>query len=156
MANDLRLILEKLNDLIALDMDAVSSYEAAIARIGAMPLKERLLQFQRDHERHVSELTELVRAYHGTPRTHRDMKGYAMQALTAVTSMIGDEAALRAMRGNEEITNRIYRTALEESWPARILTVLERNYEDEQRHLMFVKDLIAEEAAEELGAPEAG
>ena len=88
----LEVILDKLNDLIALDMDAVSSYEAAIARIVALPLKERLLRFQRDHERHVSELTELVRTYEGTPRTHRDMKGYAMQALTAVTSMIGDEA----------------------------------------------------------------
>ncbi|HSP78238.1 MAG TPA: DUF2383 domain-containing protein, partial [Myxococcaceae bacterium] len=53
-------MVEKLNDLIALDYDAVGAYEAAINRMDVEFLRMRLREFQQDHERHIRELSQAV------------------------------------------------------------------------------------------------
>jgi uncharacterized protein (TIGR02284 family) len=143
MGQDLRKLVGKLNDLIALDIDAIEAYEAAIKRVSFSGLQERLLSFQQDHERHVAELSDCVTRYGETPRERPDMKGFFLKAFTAVTAMMGDEAALRAMAGNERLTNRTYELALEEHWPEEIRRIIERNYADEQRHLAFIHDALS-------------
>ena len=70
------------------------------------------------------------------PREMPDRKGFVIKGFTAVTSMMGDEAALKAMQSNEDLTTSTYAKALalEESWtnshpalgragPGRTLTV---------------------------------
>ncbi len=140
----MRKIIDKLNDLIAIDYDAVSAYEAAIRRIQAPIIRDRLREFQGDHERHISDLARFVRDFGGTPRERPDAKGFFLKAFTAVTSMMGDRAALSAMKTNEELTNRTYDRALEELWPASVQDVLVRNRDDERRHLSFIEQSIAE------------
>src|SRR5262245_15750164 len=97
---------DRLNDLIAIDIDAVNAYEAAIKRIKAVDVARQLRQFQLDHERHINELTALVLKLGGKPRQHADVKGVFLQGFAAVSSMIGDEAALKAMKNNEELTTK--------------------------------------------------
>lgn len=46
MAQDINKVVENLNDLIALDLDAVQAYASAIQRIDAVGIAERLRQFQ--------------------------------------------------------------------------------------------------------------
>ena len=75
----------------------------------------------------------------GTPRTKPDVKGFILKGFTAVTAMMGNEAALQAMRGNEALTNRTYRMALEEDWSDEARAIIQRNFEDEQRHLAFIE-----------------
>jgi uncharacterized protein (TIGR02284 family) len=152
MAQDMNRIIDKLNDLIALDIDAVNAYEAAIRRIDTTFLREPLRQFQSDHERHIRDLSEFVISFGGKPRERPDVKGFFLQAFTAVSSMMGDEAALHAMQGNERLTNRTYEAALEEIWPESVRAVIEQNYRDEQRHLAFVQDAIQNRAWERIEA----
>ena len=50
-------MIEKLNDLIALDYDAVGAYQAAIDRVDVESIRSRLLVFQGDHRRHIQDLS---------------------------------------------------------------------------------------------------
>jgi uncharacterized protein (TIGR02284 family) len=139
---DQKRMIERLNDLIALDYDAVGAYEASIDRIDVESLRMRLREFQNDHRRHIQDLSRLVLGLGGTPREKPDTKGFILKGFTAVTSMMGNEASLKAMQGNEKLTNRTYEKALQESWTEDVRVVIERNFRDEQRHLSFIEDAL--------------
>jgi uncharacterized protein (TIGR02284 family) len=150
---DQKNMVKRLNELIAMDHDAVGAYEAAIERIDVEFLRMRLREFQHDHERHIRELSQVVRGLGGTPRERPDTKGFILKGFTAVTSMMGNEAALQAMRGNEVLTNRTYRTALQEEWSDDIRAIIERNYQDEQNHLSFIEEALRNRAWEQAAHP---
>jgi uncharacterized protein (TIGR02284 family) len=142
-------IIDKLNRLIALDIDAVGAYDSAIRACNSGVVKERLGSFKADHERHVRDLSEAVRLGGGTPRTTRDLKGVFIQGFTAITSF-GDQSALMAMRGNEELTTRTYKAALnDDDLPDTLRPLLQRNYGDEQRHLSWIQDALSRHVWEE-------
>jgi uncharacterized protein (TIGR02284 family) len=145
MAQDIDKLIEKLNDLIALDIDAASAYEAAVKRIEAADVRERLRAFQQDHERHIRDLSGCVVDLHGRPRQKADAKGFFLKSFTAISSMMGDKAALTAMKANEQLTNRNYDKALEESWPPAVRTVIERNRADERVQLAFIEEMLSAE-----------
>ena len=52
---------------------------------------------------------------------------------------MGTEGALKAMRGNEKVTNAIYDRALGWDLPPEVRTVIERNRDDERRHLSYIE-----------------
>lgn len=141
-AMDLNRMIERLNELIALDHDAVGAYEAAINRIDVESLRMSLRGFQQDHERHIQDLSRMVTQLGGTPRQKPDVKGFILKGFTAITSMMGNEAALQAMRGNETLTHRTYRAALDEEWSDEARRIIERNFSDEQRHLAFIENAL--------------
>ncbi len=142
MAQDDQRLIDRLNDLIALDLDAVNAYAAAIGRMSVPFLQERLRLFQQDHERHIRELSQSVRLHGGEPRQKPDVKGFILKGFTAITSAMGDEAALRAMQTNEELTVHTYEKAMHEDWPTEVSALIEGNYADERRHLAFVEDAL--------------
>jgi uncharacterized protein (TIGR02284 family) len=145
--------IEKLNDLIQLDYDAVGAYEAAIERIDVESIGSRLREFQKDHRRHITDLSAQVTRLGGKPKQKPDVKGFVLKGFTAITSMMGNEAALRAMQGNEKLTNTSYSNALRENWPADIRNVIEQNYRDEQRHLAYIEDALRNRIWEQAAHP---
>ncbi len=149
MAQDIAKIQEKLNDLIALDIDAVNAYEEAIKRMSVGFIQERLKQFQGDHQRHIRDLTAVVDRLGGKPRTKPDVKGFVIKGFTAVTSAMGDEGALKAMQSNEKLTNKTYKDALDFAWPDDVTVIIQRNFADEQRHLAFVEECLRTRAWEQ-------
>ena len=152
-AFDNRKVCDLLNDLIMLDLDAVKAYQSAIDRISVATIAERLTSFKHDHERHVANLSAEVRRLGGTPADRRDFKGPFIQGFTAIMSMMGVEEALRAMRGNEELTNKTYENALQQPLPADVRLVVEENLRDEQRHLAYIQEALRDHIWEtELGA----
>ncbi|HEX8903423.1 MAG TPA: DUF2383 domain-containing protein, partial [Longimicrobiaceae bacterium] len=60
-------LIAELNDLLRLDHDAIGAYTIAIENFESVTYRDTLEGFRRDHERHVRELTGLVRAAGGTP-----------------------------------------------------------------------------------------
>lgn len=133
----------KLRSLAQLDADAVGAYDAAIARVAEPLVRERLNDFRVDHVRHVQDLNALIQRFGGEPVELRpDLKGAAMKGLTAVTSMMGTEAALVAMLGNEEFTNRAYELALQFDWGPEVHALIQKNREDERRHVTWIRDAV--------------
>ncbi|AUX21883.1 ferritin [Sorangium cellulosum] len=145
MARD---VIEVLNDLIQLDRDAIAAYDQAVEACERASVREPLARFRDDHARHVTDLSALVTSLGGAPAQTRDLKGKLIEGFTAITSF-GDQSALLAMRGNEELTNRKYEAALNEALTVEARAVVERNRADEQRHLAWIKDALSRKVWEQ-------
>jgi uncharacterized protein (TIGR02284 family) len=138
-------LIEALNDLIQLDFDAVKAYEQAIERIDERPVRSDLELFKVDHERHIADLSQVVRDLGGVPEAAgRDLKGVLLEGLTALRSVTGTVGALKAMRMNEKLTNKSYAKASELDLPAIARMVVDRNLADERRHLAAIQTHIAD------------
>jgi len=138
-------IVDILTDLTQLDIDAVFAYEQALERIDEEAIYKEIASFRDDHLRHVDDLSELIRKYGGTPpERSRDFKGFFIEGFTAMRSITGTRGALSAMQDNEKTTNTTYKTALAEhpDLPEDALTLLQKNYADEKRHLSFITNAL--------------
>lgn len=133
----------KLRSLAQLDADAIGAYDAAISRVNVQLVRERLDDFRGDHVRHLQDLNAFIQRFGGQPVELRpDFKGTAMTAVTAVSSLMGTEAALVAMLGNEEFTNRAYELALAFDWSPEVRGAIQKNREDERRHVTWIREAV--------------
>jgi uncharacterized protein (TIGR02284 family) len=133
-------ITKLLNDLIALDFDAIEAYEAAIARLDTAGDREQLARFMEDHRRHVRDLSELVRSFGEAPQEGADLKRILTKGKVVLAGLSGDEAVLWAMKSNEDDTNQAYeRATASPGLPDRVLSVLRANLADERRHRSWIE-----------------
>ena len=133
-------VCDHLNKLIQLDFDASKTYLLALEHCDDVEVRADLQAFLRDHERHVMELTSIVRDLGGTPiELHRDFKGALLEGMTRLRSRSGTLGALRAMRTNEKFTNRAYDKASSEYMPPLGQAIVMENLADERRHLAAIE-----------------
>ena len=133
--------LRRLLDLIHLDMDAVLAYEQAILHLSDTEIEiiGALERFQKDHLRHIEELSIVVEQLGGeAPEFKRDAKGFLIEGMTAVMSRLGTRATLLAMTENEMLINVKYQLAIEADLDSKILALVHRNRADEQQHLTYI------------------
>lgn len=143
MAFDNQELCRHLISLAHLDIDAIHAYTHAIDRINIQDVKETLIRFREDHERHVQLLSPMISQFGGTPPEFKpDFKGYLIQGMTALRGITGNEGALKAMKTNEELTSRTYGNALSWEMPDDVRSVIVRNHEDERRHLDYINKAI--------------
>jgi uncharacterized protein (TIGR02284 family) len=135
-------IIEECNDLIRFDHDAIGAYDEAIDNIREPAISEPLLRFRGDHERHVLDLSAVVRRLGGNPPEHPGARGVIRKTMTKVAGLMGTEMTLKAMRSNEEVLNKQYGERLKKEFPADILDIIRRNFSDEQRHLAWVEQAL--------------
>jgi uncharacterized protein (TIGR02284 family) len=133
--------------LAQLDIDAARAYAQAIDNIDIPSIRDRLDDFRQDHERHVSELSEVIRWMGGEPPERTpDVKGYFIEGYTAIRAMMGIAGALRAMKTNEMMANAIYERALALDLAPEVRGLIERNREDERRHLAYIESVLEDRA----------
>ena len=65
-------LIDRLNDLLMLDHDAVDAYQLAIDRITLTDVKNRLREFQADHRRHIVDLKALIEGYGAKAKDRKD------------------------------------------------------------------------------------
>ncbi|MBJ6724051.1 DUF2383 domain-containing protein [Geomesophilobacter sediminis] len=136
-------IIDRLNDLIQLDADAVVAYDHAIRNVKYDDIRTKLTEFQEDHRQHIQTLTVQVQRLDGRPvKTTPDLKGYLQEGLTALRSITGTEGALLAMQTNEKQTNKKYAEAHELDFPQEIKSIITVNLSDEQRHLSYIQEIL--------------
>jgi uncharacterized protein (TIGR02284 family) len=136
-------ILNNLEKLIQLDVDATHAYDQAIKNVNEQVIKDKLIQFQADHRRHIDLLSAKVLELGGTPpELTSDFKGFIITGFTALRSLTGTKGALEAMETNEKLTTSKYEEASKKDFPVDILTIVQSNLSDEQRHLSFVREAI--------------
>lgn len=136
-------IADKLISLCQLDIDAIHAYNKAIDSIDEMDIKNAIVKFKNDHERHVKDLSDQILSYGGNPpEFSKDFKGFLLEAFASVRSVTGTEGALNAMQSGEKMTNSSYNDAVSQNFPPMVMTLLRRNYEDEQRHLSYIDQCI--------------
>lgn len=139
--------IEILSKLVKLDIDATHAYEEALENIEHSNIKVQISSFKQDHERHIRELSDCIRDLGGeAPKMSKDFKGYLIEGFTKVRSLTGTEGALKAMKSNEMLTNKIYQEALNQDFTPRVREVVRKNREDERRHLEYIETCLREES----------
>jgi len=137
-------LIARLNDLVQLDHDAVAAYDEAVEKIDDLDIRDDLDQFRLDHKQHITDLQQVIRELGGEPQdVGRDIEGVLHDSLGQVHSATGTIAALRAMRGTEQVANQSYERMLDPSLPATAHELVERNLEDERRHLATIESHLA-------------
>lgn len=135
----------KLRGLARLDVDAIGTYDAAIAKVGSEEVRLKLSEFRLDHVRHVQDLNALLVKLGGEQVAMApDPKGVVLKTMTSLGSMLGTEAALVSMMGNEGLTNLTYELALKAEWSDEERAVIEKNRGDERLHLAWIKDALVQ------------
>ena len=134
--------IEELNELIRFDRDAIGTYTEAINAVHDERIRGPLSGFREDHQRHVSDLSEVVRRLGGKPVESPDLKGVLRKGMTKIAGLAGEEMILKAMKSNEEAINKAYNHHATLDFPNDILDLIKRNYEDEKRHLKWVEDAL--------------
>jgi rubrerythrin len=134
-------MLDKLEKLIYLDIDATHAYDQAIKNVREQLIKDKLILFKSEHNRHIDLLSAKLREFGGVPpELTQDFKGYFITGFTALRSLTGTKGALNAMETNEWLTTSKYEEAVTWDFPADIATIVQSNLADEQRHLMFIRE----------------
>lgn len=131
-------VIKKLTNLVELDYDAIEAYQAAVDRLDDTGFKSKLQEFMKDHERHVRELSEQIRAEGGTPPDSGDAKAVLTKGKVVMADLAGDKAILKAMQTNEAQTNSKYEEAVEEAFPENVLTLLRNGLKDERKHKAWI------------------
>jgi rubrerythrin len=128
-----RLIAE-LNDLLQLDFDAIAAYTVAIGRVESVTYRETLEGFRRDHERHVRELSELVRAQGGTPVEGPHVPTGTFKLAVQGAGVGSDRSLILAFKANEGQSVEKYRRHADRPHAPKVREVLERAARDEEKH----------------------
>lgn len=136
--------LEMLQNLIKLDHAAAEAYEAAIERLDNASYRTQLAEFKRDHERHIQELSPVVRAMGGEVPEGSSAKEMLTEGKVALSSLGGDDSILKAMKSNENDTNTAYERAVE-NCPVEARDIIERGLADERRHCDWILAQLGEE-----------
>ncbi|WP_438006681.1 helix-hairpin-helix domain-containing protein [Sorangium sp. So ce321] len=130
--------LEQIVGLILLDMAAAEAYRVAIGACKTPEIRRQLETFRGDHERHARDLSDALGA--SLPE-QRDERGQCIQRYTELSAR-EDRTALVAMRGNEELTNDAYASALASDLPDDVRRMVEANWQDERRHIRWINEEI--------------
>jgi uncharacterized protein (TIGR02284 family) len=136
-------LVERLNDLIQLDVDAVEAYDHAIKHMEYEDIRRRFLDFRDDHRSHIRNLTEMVQHLGGKPiKSSPDLKGYLIEGFTALMSVTGSIGAMEAMKANEILTTKKYSEAAALDLPEEVKKLMMTHYSQELRHLEYIEDVI--------------
>jgi rubrerythrin len=137
--DDLETLVAMLVGLAQMDSEAAFAYETAAELAELSEVRSRLLEFAQDHRRHVAELGQAIREIGGEPTAAAPPPDTSVfGVLTSALGMVGPRALLMGLIGNEEFTNSAYDTALELISDPDLRRLIERNFEDEQRHITWL------------------
>ena len=140
-------LVRKLRALVKVDMDAVRAYDRAIEETDVPAVKKRFQSYRDDHQRHIRELSEVIRESGGEiPDMKQGIRGFLVRGFTDIRSRSGTYGALRAMRSNEKYTNIKYEDAAEWETGPLLKEIMFRNLDDERRHLNYIEQEIRAES----------
>lgn len=138
------MLVGELNDLLQLDYDAVAAYTLALKELDDPAHQETVRRFKADHERHIEELTGLVRKYGGVPMPMPHLSGVFKAAVQGALAAASDAKVVTAFRANEVQSRDKYRRAIARQHPADVQDVLIRASRDEQRHFDWAMRVMSE------------
>lgn len=136
--------VDALISLAELDIAAAKAYEEAITHLKSQDYKQALQKFKEDHERHVRELSDLLRELGEKPPASGGVKELFTQGKVVFANLLSDEAILRAMNSNEDDTNTAYeRMSSHKGKTDKAEAILKQGLEDERKHRTWIETTLA-------------
>ncbi|MBF5041842.1 ferritin-like domain-containing protein [Aggregicoccus sp. 17bor-14] len=148
--------LALLAELVHIDLDAVTVYDAALRIVNVPVVEQALMEFRSDHLRHVRELNDRIEWLGGArARSVPDSEACQRHGFSAVQDGLRTEELVTALAEGEQVTNAAYARVLKVDWDEETRALLDLNFADEQRHLQWVL-MAARSRLWEQGAPQPG
>lgn len=135
-------VITKLSDLVALEFNAIETYEAAIERLENLDYRAKLTEFLGEHERHLLELCDAIIQEGGTPPDGGDYKQLLTKGPVVMAGIGGDKAILQAMLLNENLTNKLYQNANDEIFPGYIQLKLKQALGEVRHHRVWIESAV--------------
>lgn len=135
-------VITKLSDLVALEFNAIETYEAAIERLEDLDYRAKLTEFLGEHERHLLELCDAIIQEGGTPPDGGDYKQLLTKGPVVMAGIGGDKAILQAMLLNESLTNKLYENANDEIFPGYIQLKLKQALGEVRHHRVWIESTV--------------
>jgi rubrerythrin len=137
--------IELLTHLHKHELAACEVYKDVLAHVTTNSIYHTLTEFLKDHQRHVDDLTNLIRQFTGdAPSMYRDIKGLLLGGVTTIRSMTGEEGALKALKSAEENVLKHYQAALRKDLTDEAIQDLcQRNLKDEERHGQYLASQVS-------------
>lgn len=103
-----------LNSLLRGEMSAIETYRQAIEKLGTDPGAEELNALKRDHRDAADALWHHIEKHGGKPSEGSGAWGAFAKAVQGTAKLLGDTAALKALKEGEEHGLKDYLDALED------------------------------------------
>ncbi|MGQ3888588.1 ferritin-like domain-containing protein [Legionella sp. CNM-1927-20] len=131
---------DALYELCELDYDAIEAYEAAINLLEKEGHIKKMEEFKEDHQRHVEEISNLLRKHQAKVPDGPSPKSFLTQGKVVLVNLMGDRAILQAMLTNEQDTNTAYErlNKYKDKWKDAV-TILKRGLSDEKKHKRWIQ-----------------
>jgi len=107
--------VEALNTLLVGEMSAVDTYNQALEKVGQEDGADLLKMHLSDHEKAVKNLKTAISSRGGVPATSTGAWGTWAETVVGSAKILGDEAALKALKEGEEHGFDEYNEALKEN-----------------------------------------
>jgi rubrerythrin len=136
---------DALKELIELEYAATDAYEAAVERLENPTYKEKLNEFRADHERHIKEISALLKKNnHEVPQKGTVGKRLITIGKVILANMVGDNTILEAMKSNETDTNMAYErlNGHQDKWP-EAKEFIKNGLQDERRHKAWLETTLS-------------
>ncbi|MBA2480516.1 MAG: hypothetical protein H0V44_07625 [Planctomycetes bacterium] len=128
--------IARLISLTRFEIDIVKAYGLALDHLTEPAMRDAVFHLKADCERHVLELSEVLRALGSEPPAfERDLKGYVMACVTALRSAEGHDGAVRAISALSLAAIERYGDTLDWNEPMEVLAMLQSYQADHRRNL---------------------
>ncbi len=138
---------QALRRVVRAEIDVIACFTAARARLEDAVLADTLARMQADQERHVLELSAIVRLLGDRPpRLRPDLRGRVMRRWTALSAKRSQSALLAALRAQVRRLDRRYERALAWDLPLEAGANLIANQADlrtQREQLRTAQELVA-------------
>lgn len=139
-------IVNDLNDLLQLDLDAIGAYDETMARLESQEHVETVATFKRDHERHARDLAAFVKRLGGVPKERPHLTAPVKKALVKAGGAAGDKGVLASFRVNEmQVRAKYDKYAARQDYPAEVAELIRLNAQDERRHYEWAASVAGQE-----------
>lgn len=128
-------LIDLLQRLVGLDLDAVAAYAAALDQLEDPSHRGPLSTFAEDHEHHVRELREHLHDRGISDPATPDAQRVPAEGGVVTPDLSGDRSVFSAMKGTADDAVAAYERALSrDDLSPRLRALFERNRSDERRH----------------------
>ncbi|HWJ05442.1 MAG TPA: DUF2383 domain-containing protein [Steroidobacteraceae bacterium] len=138
--------VDDLNVLLRGEFSAIETYRQAtqkiLARHGQDPRFHDLMQILQDHERAAAQLLDLIERLGGTPIRDSGTWGTWAHTVLGAASLLGNKAALRALKEGEEAGVKDYRSAVRDHWTPELTELCTEIMSREEEHVRRLDRLI--------------
>jgi uncharacterized protein (TIGR02284 family) len=134
--------LDALKDLVELDFDAIEAYKEAIERLENESYKDKFRSFQKDHERHIVEISKIIKDEGEVAPNGPSNKQYLTKGKIIIASLVNDKAILLAMKTNEDDTNTAYERLTKYDLSEIEMQIITRGLQDERNHRKWIEDTL--------------